>query len=151
MSHGYSTKTPELASYSSQRWSPASSTTSSNKATVSAGLAIQAVVQASRAWRTGQPNGQPPATLDRRLTLKSFAPTERNWSPTWSDLFPAMPPKYFWQVSTPHDLSPTSIKTSLPPGELSVERAVMTGHSPLNAQNGNLFPSGESSYDNISP
>ncbi len=48
-------------------------------------------------------------------TLKSFAPADRNWSPMWRVLLPSMPPRYFWQDRTPHDLSPISTKTSLPP------------------------------------
>lgn len=50
------------------------STSSSSNCTVSAGEAIQAVVHAS-------------------LALKSFAPADRNWSPTCNVLLPSMPPR----------------------------------------------------------
>lgn len=82
---------------------PASSSSSS---TVSSGLAIHAVVPTLRA-------------------RKSFAPADRNWSPTCSvfsgricSVWPAAAAcfsKYFWQTVTPHDLSPISTNTSRPP------------------------------------
>lgn len=84
---------------------------SSSNCTVSAGFAIHAVVHARRA-------------------LKSFAPAERNWSPTWSVLLPSMPPKKRWQASTPHDLSPISTNTSLPPSKVSLRDIKRKGRRP---------------------
>src|SRR5436305_14700697 len=55
---------------------------SSNRVTVSAGLAIQAVVHAD-------------------LALKSFPPPLRNWSPTCNVFAPFTPPNHFWQPCTP--------------------------------------------------
>lgn len=72
--------------------------TSSSSAHVSAGLAIHAVAHARRA-------------------LKSLLPALRNWSPTCRVRAAATPPKWRWQARTPHDLSPMSTKTSLPPVE----------------------------------